>query len=129
MTSYSATYPTHSNPNYSGFLKFILIVFLALGVIYTAHAVEHHGADAIAVRKCLDDQGPYMVLKSRFDPTFYLLCKLESGLFGIQAVNEKGGWERTSFIKGTWKDIQKYFQMGTDNPNATLFTKKVPWLK
>ena len=59
------------------------------------------------------DQGPRLVFKA--NDTFYLLCQLEDGRWGLQAV--KRGFqglyhELTAFIKGkgTYSELMAYMQ-------------------
>jgi hypothetical protein len=95
----------------------LLALFLLLAVtpiVYNAHAVEKHGSDAVAIRRCLEEKGPDMVWKRRGTETFYRCVRLEDGRWGLQALKRKGGKliEKTSFIKGdgTLRALLKYMR-------------------
>lgn len=105
-------------------LGLMMLAVSNLGVILGTHAVEKHGQDALDVQKCLDDNGPEMVYKHKFDPTYYLLCQLDDGRWGLQAVAEDGH-EKTAFVpkSGSWKDIQDYF----GNWATKIKLKAYPW--
>src|SRR5918996_577292 len=50
---------------------------------YQSHAVERHGSDALAIRKCLNDKGGADEIWRSFDhKTFYLWCHLPDGRWG-----------------------------------------------
>lgn len=127
-----SAYATTDNNNGSPFLRmlFLLIVagvlvalaVTALGVTTTPHAEKHPEANEI--RNCLDNNGPFMVMKHLADPTFFLICQLNDGRFGIQPVTEDG-FEKTAFVKfeGTWNQTMNYL-----GKFATRFTGKLPWL-
>jgi hypothetical protein len=54
---------------------------------YQPHAVEKHGSDALAIRKCLDDKGGADEIWRSFDKkTFYLWCHLTDGRWGFMAI-------------------------------------------
>jgi putative hemolysin len=70
-----------------------------------SHAVEKHGADAVAIRKCLQDKGPLKVFKSTVEQgVFYQICQLPDGRVGLQVVKwakDLGQWiEKTAFVRG-----------------------------
>jgi hypothetical protein len=101
----------------------LVIMIFALGVVLTDHA-EKHG-EASSIRKCLDRNGPYMVMKAIHDPTWYLLCQIDSTHWGIQAVS-KDGTEKTAFSPGdgSYKAMMEYI-----NRIAVRFKGTVPWLQ
>jgi hypothetical protein len=72
---------------------------------YQSHAVETHGSDALAIRKCLQDKGGADdIWRSSDKRTFYLLCQLPDGRWGFMAIVQDAinrlWYESTSFIKG-----------------------------
>jgi hypothetical protein len=90
----------------------------AASVVVHSHAVSRHGADAEAIRKCLDNNGPYQTWRSFDGDTFYRLCRLEDERWGLQAITKEAGeWhEKTAFIRGdgSWKSLLEYLhKLGT----------------
>lgn len=100
----------------------IMLAVSALGVELCRHATKH--GEATDIRRCLDQNGPAMVLKHRWDPTFYLVCQLGKDSWGFQAVDAKG-FEKTSFSPrtGSFRDVMQYLER-----IATRYTGKLPWL-
>lgn len=99
-----------------------LLLFAWGGIIEGVHA-EKHGADAAAVRRCMDSNGPEMIFKHKHDSIFYLLCHLNDGRWGLQVV-AKNGHEKTSFVPGdgSLRSVLDYL-----GKFATKFTGKMPW--
>jgi hypothetical protein len=94
------------------------ILLASITVIVHSHAVRRHGADAEAIRDCLDSNGPYQIWSSFDKDTFYRLCQLEDDRWGLQAITKDAGqWhEKTAFIRGdgSWKTLMEYLQrLGT----------------
>ena len=98
------------------------LVFFA-GVILSAHAFERHGEEAVSIRRCLDNNGPVMVYKHKSESAWYLLCHLNDGRFGIQAVTEDGH-EKTAFVRkdGSFSETMRYLR-----EFATRFKGALPW--
>jgi hypothetical protein len=72
---------------------------------YQPHAIEKHGSDALAIRKCLNDKGGADEIWRSFDnKTFYLWCHLPDGRWGFMAIVQDAidqlWYESTSFVKG-----------------------------
>jgi len=103
-------------------LAFLFIV--AAIVVVHAHAVIRHGTDAEAVRKCLENKGPHQLWRSNDGITFYRLCELEDGRWGLQAILKDGNiWhEKTAFIRGdgSWKALMEYLQRLATRFNGPL---------
>lgn len=108
-------YQQDGNP--FGFILLLLILavvaYSTLPVIFGTHAVDKHGDEARAIRRCNMDQGPRLVFKAH--DTFYLLCQLEDGRWGLQAVKKgfQGLYhELTAFVKGkgTYSELMSYMQ-------------------
>lgn len=112
-----------SNSNWGKLIILLLIVIFALGVVTTEHAMKHD--EASTIRKCLDENGPYMVMKNKFDPTWYLLCQIDQNHWGIQAVT-RDGFEKTAFSPGdgSYKALMDYM-----NKIAVRFKGTVPWMQ
>ena len=96
---------------------------------YQAHAVEKHGSDALAIRKCLNDKGGADQIWRSFDQkTFYLWCQLPDKRWGFMAIVQDAvdrlWYESTSFVKGdgTMANLLKY--MGKF---GTRFNGPYPW--
>ncbi len=90
-----------------------VVAYSSLPVIFGTHAVDKHGDEARAIRRCNMDQGPRLVFKAH--DTFYLLCQLEDGRWGLQAVKKgfQGLYhELTAFVKGkgTYSELMAYMQ-------------------
>ena len=91
-----------------------IILLVAAIIVVHSHAVSRHCTDAEAIRKCLNDKGPYQVWKAIDDNTFYRICQLDDSRWGLQAIIKVGEvWhEKTAFIAkdGTWKALIDYSQ-------------------
>ena len=101
-----AEYPrNNSYPALVVFLCFVIVVLAA--VVYGAHAVDRHGAEAVAVRNCLSQNGPMMTLY-RGDGHRALVCNL-GGRFGVEVL-DKNDNEVTSFIKNKMNRLNQVIQ-------------------
>lgn len=96
---------------------------------YQPHAVEKHGSDALAIRKCLNDKGGADQIWRSFDKkTFYLWCQLPDERWGFMAIVKDAvdrlWYESTSFIKGDGKlqTLIKYMEKF-----GTRFNGPYPW--
>jgi hypothetical protein len=96
---------------------------------YQPHSVEKHGADALAIRKCLNDKnGADEIWRSSDRKTFYLWCQLPDGRWGFMAIVQDAvdrlWYESTSFIKGegTREALLKYLEK-----LGTKFNGPYPW--
>ena len=96
---------------------------------YQPHSVEKHGADALAIRKCLNDKnGADEIWRSSDRKTFYLWCQLPNRRWGFMAIVQDAidrlWYESTSFIKGdgTREALLKYMQKV-----GTRFNGPYPW--
>ena len=132
----------------AGFLLFLVIVTLfilvtALGIQspiaatvkpipqiqHQPHAVERHGSDALAIRKCLNDKdGASQIWRSYDKRTYYLWCQLPDGRWGFMAIVrdavDRLWYESTSFVKGdgTMGALLKYMEKF-----GTKFNGPYPW--
>jgi hypothetical protein len=127
------------------FLTAVLLVGLALSgnirlplvakvkpipkIQYQPHAVERHGADALAIRECLNNKGGADEIWRSFDrKTFYLWCQLPNGKWGFMAIVQDAfdrlWYESTSFVKsdGTKGALLKYMEKF-----GTKFNGPYPW--
>lgn len=90
------------------FLLFVLALAFA-ALVYGTHAVERHGSDATAVRRCLENGGG---IENWFNPETNreaTICQLQDGRYGIQI--HRFGREVTSFIKNKLRrldQVQRY---------------------
>ena len=98
-------------------------------VQYQPHSVERHGADALAIRKCLEDKkGADEIWRGFDNKTFYLWCRLPDGKWGFMAIVQDAidrlWYESTSFIKGdgTRQSLLRY--MGKF---STRYKGPYPW--
>ena len=96
---------------------------------YQPHALEKHGSDALAIRKCLNDKGGADEIWRSFDKkTFYLWCHLPDDRWGfmaiVQDVIDKLWYESTSFVKGdgTMATLLRYMEKF-----GTRFNGPYPW--
>ena len=96
---------------------------------YQPHAVEKHGSDALAIRKCLNDKGGADQIWRTLDKkTFYLWCHLPDGRWGFMAIVQDAidrlWYESTSFVKGdgTIGALLKYMEKF-----GTRFNGPYPW--
>lgn len=99
-----------------------ILVALAMGVVVQTHAEKHD--EAATIRRCLDQNGPYMIMKHKYDPTYYLVCQIDKSTWGFQAVKENG-IEKTAFCPGggTFAECMSYLQR-----IAVRFKGTLPWL-
>jgi hypothetical protein len=92
---------TGDNSLVRAFAILILACVLCAAVIYGIHALEQHGADAQAVRRCMDERGPLAIWQQPDGCTTHNLVTLDDGRTGdqirIEAQNGKE-YEKTSFI-------------------------------
>jgi hypothetical protein len=96
---------------------------------YQRHAVEKHGSDALAIRKCLNDKGGADEIWRSFDKkTFYLWCQLPDDRWGFMAIVQDAvdrlWYESTSFVKGdgTMGILLRYMEKF-----GTKFNGPFPW--
>ncbi len=96
---------------------------------YQSHAVERHGAEALEIRKCLNDRGGADEIWRSFDKkTFYLWCQLPDGTWGFMAIIQDAfdrlWYDSTSFVKGdgTKGALLKYMETF-----GTKFNGPYPW--
>ena len=96
---------------------------------YQPHAVEKHGSDALAIRKCLNDKGGAEEIWRGFDKkTFYLWCHLPDDRWGFMAIVQdtidRLWYESTSFVKGdgTMGTLVKYLEKF-----GSRFNGPYPW--
>jgi hypothetical protein len=80
-------------------------------VIEYEHAIIGHNAEAIAVRDCLRQSGPFQVWQKP-DGRFVRLCNLPDGKFGIQICQadyngEECFHEVTAFIKNKFTKLEQ----------------------
>lgn len=74
-----------------------IIAIILLAVMYTSHAVEKHGSDADAVRRCLESKPPVLQMHNPATGRWANICWTESR-YGIQVVDETQTKEITSFF-------------------------------
>ncbi len=96
---------------------------------YQPHSVQKHGADALAIRKCLNDKsGVDEIWRSSDKKTFYLWCQLPDGRWGFMAIVQDAidrlWYESTSFIKG---DGTRDILLNYMRKLATRFNGPFPW--
>ena len=97
-----------------GLLLMLAVLVAAVAVLPQVHAELRHGSDALSIRQCLDQRGPQQVWRSNDRTTFYRLCQLDDGRWGLQAAI----WdkvldrlvEKTAFVKGegSWSELTQY---------------------
>ena len=75
---------------------FSSVVVYSSVVIYNQHAEIKHGDEALAVRKCLENNDPLQTWVKMLDGRVFKVCLLPTGQFGIQIC--EGIKECTSFI-------------------------------
>jgi hypothetical protein len=96
---------------------------------YQPHSVEKHGADALAIRKCLNDKsGADEIWRNSDRKTFYLWCHLPDGRWGFMAIVQDAvdrlWYESTSFIKG---DGTRDALLNYMRKFGTRFNGPFPW--
>lgn len=122
----TAMVTTQQHNNGGLLLAVLLSAAITAGLLlYKVHDADlKHGPEAEDIRRCLEDKGPFMVFASRDKSTFYFLCEISKGVWGVQARAKDGG-ERTVFIPkdGSWKEVVKYLERF-----ATKYKGKLPWI-
>ncbi len=96
---------------------------------YQPHSVQKHGADALAIRKCLNDKsGANEIWRSSAKKTYYLWCQLPDGRWGFMAIVQDAidrlWYESTSFIKG---DGTRDVLLNYMSKLGTRFNGPFPW--
>jgi len=107
-------------------LLVLLVVTAAVpAVALGEHAVARHGDDALAIRQCLDRQGPYQLYRDKTG-TYFQLCRLPDGRWGAQLIRKaNGAWrEVTAYVKGdgSFDTVLKWLW----RQGATRFTGTLP---
>lgn len=113
----------------SGLSKLVLAGLLLLAVLAAGyylvevaqvgqadHAVIKHGADALAIRQCLDRYGPnevWQMTSWRRPNHFIRTCQLDDGRWGLQIIQKtrlNGLIEKTSFVvkDGSLFELRQY---------------------
>ena len=103
MTCMPLTQSRHRNPLVPALVCAALVV---LAVTYAAHAVERHGSDAEAIRKCLENKPPSMELQNPLTGRIALICWTNEK-YGIQIVDRTKTQEITSFFDKGSKTIEQ----------------------
>lgn len=102
-----------------------LLLLAVIVVVVQSHAVKRHGAEAEAIRKCLDNNGHFQIWRALDGETFYRLCQLDDKRWGLQAITREGNtwYEKTAFIRGdgSWKALMDYLQRF-----STKYTGPIP---
>jgi hypothetical protein len=96
---------------------------------FQPHSIEKHGADALTIRKCLNDKsGADEIWRSSDRRTFYLWCQLPDGRWGFMAIMQDAidrlWYESTSFIKG---DGTRDALLNYLSKLGTRFNGPYPW--
>lgn len=96
------------------FTTLLLAVILCAAVILGVHALEQHGSDAQAVRRCMDERGPFAIWAEKDGCTIHNLVNLEGERKvgdQIRIVAQDGKeYEKTSFIprNGVLEKIERW---------------------
>lgn len=119
MTAATGTY---SNPSSSSAAEILIVlavlVLVAVGLV-ASHAIERHGADAVAVRQCLDNGGQVAQYINPMTGNTLRVCRFEDGRYGVQVCKAAGGcdsdfmYEVTAFVKNKmrdWTDVVRYLE-------------------
>lgn len=99
---------SYRRPDHRPLIALCLVLFAVAGVVavrVAPHALAKHGADAAAIHRCLDEQGPSEIWQSaswRTPGKFFQVCQLDDGRWGFRIIERiQAGWkERTSFVPG-----------------------------
>jgi len=90
----------------------------------SVHAVAGH-PEAKLIEKCLNDMGGQGVMnfKSKLDKdTWYTVCKLPDGRWGLAAFDKSLKFNKTAFVKGngSWKELMDYLLKIATKINKTI---------
>ncbi len=107
----SACLPISSSsrrPGNPGAVLFLALLAAAVGLVWAIlvgpedHAQTRHGSDAVAIRQCIDRNGPYQVWRGKDKETWYLTCQLPDGRWGVRSViwdkALRAFFEKTAFV-------------------------------
>ena len=127
-------YPNHSSPLRWAFLLPIALVILVLMAVpknpipnpadvqisEISHAEAEHGADALAVRSCLKNNGARQVWS--LDNKIYFVCKLPDGKWGLQIAEKINGklQEVTAYIKERFTSLEQMADYLSSNGASCL---------
>ena len=94
-------------------LALALGLVLAINVQPSQHAVERHGTDALAIRNCLDSNGPTEVWRHKTEKDKFIeICQLDDGRWGMRIIRkaEEKFYEITCFCRDnpTYNAITRY---------------------
>lgn len=110
----------------TGLFAFTILVIIIVMLVIPAlneHAVAKH-AEATAIHKCLENQGPAMTFWQKAFGSFYLACEFEPGRWGLQICTASGVCKSAfSPRDGSWRSVKSYL----DNIHATPFKGLLPW--
>jgi hypothetical protein len=90
----------------------LLLAIVIVAIVFGAHAIIKHGADAQLVRQCMSEGRNIQTWEDSFGRKIQV-CEIEPGLWGLM-VSERvdGAWkEVTSFVKRNAKtlaDVEHY---------------------
>lgn len=97
-------------------ILFLLVVGFTLFALATggaiSHAIERHGADAVSVKNCLNQNGPAQVWYQPTNQRWANICQV-GDLFGMQITNGIGD-EITAFIKNKMRRLDQVEQYLTN---------------
>ena len=114
MTTLALPAQSRPSPRLLSPAPLMLLLLLAVtvaAIAYGMHAVERHGAEAVAVRECIEGQGPIKIFLNPITNRQAWVCKLDEGQYGVQV--RKDGSEITSFIDHqakTWAQLIRYLE-------------------
>jgi hypothetical protein len=102
-------YVEHKRPSWKPLVKLFLLAAVAL----STHAVVKHGSEALAIHRCIENNGPMQTWKSTVeDDVFYELCELPDGRVGMRVMiyRLKEQINRTAFVPkdGSWMKVTDY---------------------
>ena len=92
---------TASYINIKPLVAFLLVCIVLAAVVLGAHAVMRHGDEALAIRKCMDNPGPFQVWLEKDGCVTHNLVKLPTGKVGdqIQIKGQDGNqYEVTAYV-------------------------------
>ena len=107
---YNRTYTENKGGGFGKFVLFSLVLIIVFAVCQ--HALAQHGALALKVDQCLQNNGTIGTWQRSSDNRIALLCKVDDSHWGVK-VNKDNGDNITAFvqeIKGNMGKIVQYFR-------------------
>ena len=102
---------SYSRPSPAPLLLLLLLAVTVAAIAYGMHAVERHGAEAVAVRECIERGGTIRSFPNPITGRIVKVCRPLPDKYGLQVC--KDDCEITSFIGHdfkSWAQLLRYLE-------------------